>query len=438
MPRSLKSSQVETNLFSSAEGWEQRLETYDLRFGSLDATLGDIQKNYSDLKLDLMSTVAQINTKLEAALVTKPTGDGGGTSRGPQPGHPQFGSPSHNQLGRPSTQLQTTTTGTASMKTPKLNFPRFNGENPRGWVRKCEQYFDFCPIHEDFMVAYASVHFDEQVEYWYSTYIKPLGTVRWKQFVEDLYARFSNLSRDSVIGEFNQLKQVASVGEYYNYFEELRAQVVDEFDILDEGYFVKSFVGGLKPEIRSRVEQFEVTTLSKAIHIARKEEIAIHNLFRQPKPSNSSSFHTSPNQPRIIPSFNPKSLASPVTNVPFQTKQLATNPRFSQTSQYHKGILPTPPTPPWKPNQPIKHLTFDEQQLKREQVTREIHYTLMSRCPPETITIDEQSMTKRSRGSAVMAGSPITAEQRRRCHSVVPLPNIALDAMTTTSTTSSQ
>ncbi|KAK2983977.1 hypothetical protein RJ640_027302 [Escallonia rubra] len=246
------------------------------------------------------------------------------------------------------------------MKTPKLNFPRFNGENPRGWVRKCDQYFDLCPIHKDFMVAYASVHFDEQVEYWYSTYIKPLGTVRWKQFVEDLYARFSNLSRDSVIGEFNQLKQVASVGEYYNYFEELRAQVVDEFDILDEGYFVKSFVGGLKPEIRSR----EVTTLSKAIHIARKEEIAIHNLFRQPKPSNSSSFHS---QPRIIPSFNPKSPASPVTNVPFQTKQLATTPRFSQTSQYHKGILPTPPTPPWKPNQPIKHLTFDEQQLKREQ-----------------------------------------------------------------------
>ncbi|KAK2986160.1 hypothetical protein RJ640_008843 [Escallonia rubra] len=63
--------------------------------------------------------------------------------------------------------------------------------------------------------------------------------------------KFSDVSQDSVIGDFNQLKQMATVGEYYNYFEELRAQVVEEFRVMDEGYFVKSFMGGLKRNKKS-------------------------------------------------------------------------------------------------------------------------------------------------------------------------------------------
>ncbi|KAK2968286.1 hypothetical protein RJ640_016218 [Escallonia rubra] len=143
MPRSSKTSLIETNSLGPLDGLEQRFETYDLRFGSLDATLGDLQKNYSDMKLEMLSTVTQINARLETLLKAK----------------------------------QPTEAGT---------------------------------------------------------------------------------SRESVIWEFNQLRQTTTISDYYNHFEELRARVVEEFGALNEGYFIKSFIGGLKPEIRSRVEQFEV------------------------------------------------------------------------------------------------------------------------------------------------------------------------------------
>ncbi|KAK2986193.1 hypothetical protein RJ640_012451, partial [Escallonia rubra] len=211
MPRSSKTSHIETDSIGPMDGLERKLEMYDLRLGSLDVTLGDLQKNYLEMKFEMLSTVTQINARLEALMKNKQQVEAG-TSKVSSP--PRIENAVH--------------------KPPKLSFPRFNGDNPRGWVRKCEQYFEFCPLHEDFKAAYASIHFEDQVEHWYATYIKPLGKVTWDRFVRDLYARFLDVNRDSVIGEFNQLKQVATVGEYYNYFEELRAQVVEEFGIMDE------------------------------------------------------------------------------------------------------------------------------------------------------------------------------------------------------------
>ncbi|KAK2991803.1 hypothetical protein RJ640_013134 [Escallonia rubra] len=334
MPRSTKSSLLEADSLSSLDGLERRFKTYDLRFGSLDATLGDLQKNYSDMKLEMLSTVTQINSRLEALLKAKP-----------QAKLALAKNPNHNS---------------SMPKTPKLTFPWFNGDNPRGWVKRCEQYFKFCPIHEEYKVAYASIHFEDQVEYWYSTYIKPLGKVTWTQFVQDLYARFFNIGRDSVIGDFNQLRQTASVNEYYNYFEELRAQLVEEFGSLDEGYFIKSFIGGLKPEIRSHVEQFEVGTLTKAIHISRKEEVAISNLFPQPKIHHTSG----QNHPKPISPYYTKSAAQPISTPSTLPKPPLHHPFLGHTS---KGILPLPPNPPTKTSLPIRHLTHEEHQHKREQ-----------------------------------------------------------------------
>ncbi|KAK2974245.1 hypothetical protein RJ640_016731 [Escallonia rubra] len=352
MPRSSKTSYIETDSIGPMDGLERKLETYDLRFGSLDATLGDLQKNYSEMKFEMMSTVTQINARLKALMKNKQQVEAG-TSKGNSTPPP---------VGNFSSVIPVSSLPRIENSVPKpckLSFPRFNGDNPRGWVRKCEQYFEFCPLHEDFKVAYASVHFEDQVEYWYATYIKPLGKVNWDRFVKDLCARFLDVSRDSVIGEFNQLKQVATVGEYYNYFEELRAQVVEEFGIMDESYFVKSFIEGLKPEIISRIEQFEVATLTRAIHIARKEEIAISNLFKQTKPTSAANQHPFQTSSRPNITFNPRS-----PTVPSAPSQIAPN---LPTVPSSKGILPTPNLPQTRPTLPVKRMSHKEHQLKREQ-----------------------------------------------------------------------
>ncbi|KAK2968998.1 hypothetical protein RJ640_007863 [Escallonia rubra] len=190
---------------------------------------------------------------------------------------------------------------------------------------------------QDYKVSYASVHFDAQAECWYAAYIKPLGRVRWEQFVKDMYARFSLTNGISVMGDFNKLIQVGSVDEYFNNFEAMRAHVVQEFDYLDENYFCMSFIGGLKHEIRSRVEQFEVDTLSKAIHIARREEVAIQNLFKTPRTLQPTLL--SSNQSHSFTKFNSTTHGPGTTAFPSKTPILKPFPSSltqSLTTTHHK------------------------------------------------------------------------------------------------------
>ncbi|CAO2832271.1 unnamed protein product [Amaranthus hypochondriacus] len=41
---------------------------------------------------------------------------------------------------------------------PEFEFPKFNGQNPNEWIRKCNKYFDLCKIPDDQKVDFASLH----------------------------------------------------------------------------------------------------------------------------------------------------------------------------------------------------------------------------------------------------------------------------------------
>ncbi|KAK2978493.1 hypothetical protein RJ640_003247 [Escallonia rubra] len=206
-------------------------------------------------------------------------------------------------------------------------------------------------------------------EHWYAAFIKPIENVDWDSFVKDLYARFSVLTGVSVLGEFNKLQQIGKVDDYFNRFEALRAQVVQEFDYLDESYFCMSFIGGLRPEIDSRVEQFDVGSLTKAIHIARREEMAIQNLLRGHK-----SMHTAVTTSNYIQTFYKPTFTNPgpsyKTTTPTTTAKPATvppmplkPPALPYTSSLQKGLQPTPPRPPPRSNQ----LSIEEHQRRMNQ-----------------------------------------------------------------------
>ncbi|KAK2965950.1 hypothetical protein RJ640_002680 [Escallonia rubra] len=152
-----------------------------------------------------------------------------------------------------------------------------------GWVRKAEKYFEFNPVDEQYKVSFASVHFDGQAEFWYGTYIKAKGRVLWVNFVKDLHARFSSLFKESIIGEFHKLRQTTTVEQYYNDFETLRSILVSEGSMLEESYFMQSFISGLKDDIRLEVEKFDVGDLSRAIFLARKQEASSCKVWHLPK-----------------------------------------------------------------------------------------------------------------------------------------------------------
>jgi hypothetical protein len=58
-------------------------------------------------------------------------------------------------------------TGRAQLgKLPKMNFPQFDGDNPKLWQSRCEKYFDMYSTESSMWVRVASMHFDGLAPKW--------------------------------------------------------------------------------------------------------------------------------------------------------------------------------------------------------------------------------------------------------------------------------
>lgn len=82
-----------------------------------------------------------------------------------------------------------------------------------------------------------------------------------------LYATFGSELFDDPMGDLNDLKQVNSVQDYVDLFDELLTRVE-----LNEEYVVSCFLRGLKPEIWLPVKMFAPRSLHKAISLAKIQE----------------------------------------------------------------------------------------------------------------------------------------------------------------------
>lgn len=46
------------------------------------------------------------------------------------------------------------------VKVPKFGFPHFTGENPRSWICKCQKYFHFHPMSDNYMILTAAMYME--------------------------------------------------------------------------------------------------------------------------------------------------------------------------------------------------------------------------------------------------------------------------------------
>ena len=58
----------------------------------------------------------------------------------------------------------------SQMRFSKLNFPTFEGENPSGWVYKCERFFKYNGLEEFDMVGLATIHLEGKALVWFQGY----------------------------------------------------------------------------------------------------------------------------------------------------------------------------------------------------------------------------------------------------------------------------
>ncbi|XP_077242438.1 uncharacterized protein LOC143882945 [Tasmannia lanceolata] len=157
----------------------------------------------------------------------------------------------------PPTQRMMSFQGPIHPKFGKVEFPRFDGDDPLGWIYRVEQFFDYLWNKR-----------------WFQRTQKD---VTWKDLVDVLCTRFGPNALEDFTGALTKLYQKSTVKEYQEKFEELAARTSG----LGDEFFISCFVSGLKDEIRPGVQMFKPTTISQALGLARLQEDNVEALARR-------------------------------------------------------------------------------------------------------------------------------------------------------------
>lgn len=123
--------------------------------------------------------------------------------------------------------VESTPNVTLGMKL-ELQIPKFDGSNPRLWIKKCCEYFTLYKIPDDQKVTVASLSMMDKVAYWVSSYLSIRAVVDWNDFIIDLYDRFQEFN---VVEDFNKLQHTSNIESYIDEFEN-----VDKFTHLDSDF----------------------------------------------------------------------------------------------------------------------------------------------------------------------------------------------------------
>ncbi|KAF3782561.1 hypothetical protein EJ110_NYTH16713 [Nymphaea thermarum] len=165
----------------------------------------------------------------------------------------------------------------------------FTPTNPRYWIHKCEQYFDVNDVDEHHKVKLAHLHLNEEGDTWLSNELLHHNDLTWTQFVDRLCARFGVQDSETVIDEFNHLKQTGSVADYIKRFKDLQGQVLRAHATLSDKYFMSCFLGGLNDPLQRLVRAHAPLTIQEAMAKAKLHEAALKSLARHQQSRSSPS-----------------------------------------------------------------------------------------------------------------------------------------------------
>ena len=164
---------------------------------------------------------------------------------------------------------------------PKLTFPEFAGENTDGWIRKAEKYFELVGVPTEDRVKIAVLYITGKAEFWWRGTGCNANTLPWHHFCRMVTDRFNLVSEYEVIGQFHNLKQVGTVVDYVDRFEEMVTMVRRNCPQLPETYYISSFISGLKDSIQYHLQCHRPTSLSQAYWYAKYLEQA-NPSFKKP------------------------------------------------------------------------------------------------------------------------------------------------------------
>ncbi|XP_074327173.1 uncharacterized protein LOC141665091 [Apium graveolens] len=153
------------------------------------------------------------------------------------------------------------------------DIPKFDGKDPRGWLNKCEKFFQLNPTTDlRARVLCAALHVENDADIWYITVERERVNLLWPEFCNLVCQRFSKVGYENVVGQFNKLTQKGKVEDYITQFDELRNYVMAEEGFHRESYYIDNFISGLKDDIAQYLYNQRPQTMQEARDMARGQE----------------------------------------------------------------------------------------------------------------------------------------------------------------------
>ncbi|CAA0822266.1 Unknown protein, partial [Striga hermonthica] len=221
---------------------------------------------------------------------------------------------------------------------PKIEFPRFDGSNPRAWILKCSGYFKLVPnISKTQKVILASMHLEGKAALWFQNLSAKQPELNWSQFVEIVSARFEELKEVKIIAKFNKLRHTGSYADYVDKFEELKAcmQLMNQGEFSEE-YFIASFISGLSEELQAFLHMFNPKTLQQTIELGQQQLHTLDAITKRVKNTQRTySQLQHPNTQKATPNNNPIQRAP---QTPFQKANFKLLTSSEMAARREKGL----------------------------------------------------------------------------------------------------
>jgi len=157
-------------------------------------------------------------------------------------------------------------------KIPKLNFPAFDGDNPKLWISRAQDYFELCPVESSAWIKVATVHFTHSAGRWLPSVQNQLKTCSWSQFCQLVLGRFGHDQHALLVRQLLSIRQTATVLEYVEQFSGLVDQLAAYEGAPDPLHYTMCFIDGLRDELKAAVLIQRPSDLDTAYVLASLQE----------------------------------------------------------------------------------------------------------------------------------------------------------------------
>uniref|UniRef100_A0A6N2JVX6 Chromo domain-containing protein n=1 Tax=Salix viminalis TaxID=40686 RepID=A0A6N2JVX6_SALVM len=110
--------------------------------------------------------------------------------------------------------------GGIQTRTIRLEFPKFNGEDPNGWIYGAQQFFTYHQTNPHHRVLMASFHMEGKALNWFQDLESSGRITGWEGFTATLRTRFGPTLFNDPMEALTRLRQTATVEAYKTEFEE--------------------------------------------------------------------------------------------------------------------------------------------------------------------------------------------------------------------------